>query len=78
MLNSKSQAGTESQKSTEADATTSSSHNAKHNVSSSGEAELIVMAQCDECGRYIMSDEVALARYGIMCYDCCKKMWGMD
>ena len=56
----------------------SAGNDAKPIVSSSGDAELTVMAKCDECGRDIMSDEVALARNGIICYDCCKKMWGMD
>jgi formylmethanofuran dehydrogenase subunit E len=58
--------------------TSKSGNDAKPIVSSSGQLKEGVLAICDDCGRDILDDEVALARGGIFCYDCCKKMWGMD
>ncbi len=34
-----------------------------------------VMAKCDECGRDIMDNEVAMYKNGITCYECLKKEW---
>ena len=35
-----------------------------------------ILAICDGCGRDILIDEVALAKYGgIHCYECCKIIW---